>query len=49
LIVVASRMRVEEQMMLEQFGDEYQEYLERTGRFFPPIRRKTKEDSTNSR
>ena len=47
LIVVASRMRVEEQMMIEQFGDEYREYMQSTGRLFPPIRRKSKEDSTN--
>lgn len=49
LIVVASRMRVEEQMMIEQFGDEYREYMQRTGRFFPPVRRKTKKESTNER
>ncbi|MFX0079470.1 MAG: isoprenylcysteine carboxylmethyltransferase family protein [Candidatus Hermodarchaeota archaeon] len=47
LIVVASRMGVEEQMMIDQFGDEYQEYMQRSGRFFPPIRRKKKENSTN--
>lgn len=40
LIVVTSRMRVEEEMMIKQFGDEYREYMERTGRLFPPIRRK---------
>lgn len=34
--------RKEEQMMLETFGDEYQEYMERTGRFLPRIRKKTK-------
>ncbi len=31
--------RKEEQMMLETFGDEYQEYMKRTGRFFPQIRK----------
>ncbi len=40
LIVVTSRMRVEEEMMIEQFGDEYREYMEHTGCLFPPIRRK---------
>jgi protein-S-isoprenylcysteine O-methyltransferase Ste14 len=25
----------EEQMMLERSGDEYREYMKRTGRFFP--------------
>jgi len=47
LIVVASRMRVEEQMMIEQFGDEYREYMQRTGRFFPSIRSKKKKETTN--
>ncbi len=42
LIVVTSRMRVEEEMMIEQFGDEYRDYMERTGRLFPPLRRKKK-------
>ena len=27
----------EEQMMIETFGDEYREYMTRTGRFFPKI------------
>jgi len=27
----------EEQMMIETFGDEYLEYMTRTGRFFPKI------------
>lgn len=49
LIVVASRMRVEERMMIEQFGDEYRDYMQRTGRFFPPIRRKTKKDITSEK
>lgn len=49
LIVVISRMQVEEQMMIEQFGDKYQEYMQRTGRFFPSISRKKKEDSTRER
>lgn len=49
LIVVTSRMQVEEQMMIEQFGDEYQEYMQRTGRFFPSIGRKKKEDNTSER
>lgn len=30
----------EEHMLTEQFGEEYQEYMKRTGRFLPPIRRK---------
>ena len=31
--------RQEEQMLIEQFGDEYIQYMERTGRFFPKLRR----------
>ncbi|HUW12820.1 MAG TPA: protein-S-isoprenylcysteine O-methyltransferase [Anaerolineae bacterium] len=33
------RIPAEEQMMLEQFGDEYREYMGRTGRLFPRFRR----------
>lgn len=40
IIVVASRMRVEEEMMVEQFGDEYRKYMNRTGRLFPRLRKK---------
>ena len=40
LVVVASRMRVEEKMMIEQFGDEYRKYMEQTGRLFPRLRKK---------
>lgn len=32
--------RQEEQMLLDRFGEEYGRYMERTGRFFPPLRRK---------
>ena len=31
--------RKEEEMLIEQFGQDYTEYMERTGRFFPPFRR----------
>jgi len=34
-IFVLRRVPREEQMMLERFGDEYREYMKRTGRFFP--------------
>lgn len=40
LITVASRMRVEEEMMIEQFGDAYRKYMEHTGRLFPKLRKK---------
>lgn len=29
------RMRKEEQMMIEEFGDEYRDYMKQTGRLFP--------------
>ena len=31
--------RKEEQMLLETFGEEYSEYMKRTGRFFPRLRK----------
>ena len=31
------RIKVEEQMMLEQFGEQYADYMTRTGRIIPPI------------
>jgi protein-S-isoprenylcysteine O-methyltransferase Ste14 len=31
------RVPKEEQMMIEEFGQEYQEYMRKTGRFFPKI------------
>lgn len=33
------RIRDEEKMMLEQFGEEYGEYMKRTGRLFPLLKR----------
>ena len=32
------RIPREEKMMLEKFGDEYKEYMQRTGRFFPILK-----------
>lgn len=34
--------RAEEQVLLETFGEEYREYMRRTGRFFPRIRQGSK-------
>lgn len=34
---VASRIRFEEDIMLEYFGDQYREYMRQTGRLFPKI------------
>ena len=39
LVAMLSRAKREEQMMLGAYGDQYQAYLERTGRFFPRLRR----------
>ena len=35
VVILVARVPREEQMMLEKFGDEYREYMKRTGRFFP--------------
>lgn len=37
VLEVASRIGFEESLMLEYFGDEYREYMKRTGRLFPNI------------
>jgi protein-S-isoprenylcysteine O-methyltransferase Ste14 len=34
--------REEENMLLETFGEDYREYMRRTGRFFPTIKQKSK-------
>jgi protein-S-isoprenylcysteine O-methyltransferase Ste14 len=36
---IASRMQVEERMMLNQFGEAYRFYMKRTGRLLPRIRK----------
>ena len=36
---ITSRMKVEEAMMLGRFGEQYQSYMQRTGRLVPRIRR----------
>ncbi|MDY6865554.1 MAG: isoprenylcysteine carboxylmethyltransferase family protein [Halobacteriota archaeon] len=38
-IVIVLRVMREEEAMIERFGDEYIEYTQRTGRFFPCLRR----------
>jgi protein-S-isoprenylcysteine O-methyltransferase Ste14 len=35
----------EEQMLITQFGDQYREYMQRTGRFLPPLRRQKHDDN----
>jgi len=37
VLEVVSRIRFEESLMLEYFGEEYREYMKRTGRLFPRI------------
>jgi protein-S-isoprenylcysteine O-methyltransferase Ste14 len=37
MIGFSYRVHVEEQAMLAAFGDEYQNYMRRTGRFFPMV------------
>jgi protein-S-isoprenylcysteine O-methyltransferase Ste14 len=36
---VYNRMFTEEKMMVEQFGEEYERYMKRTGRLFPKLKR----------
>ncbi len=39
-IVAASRVGHEEALMVEEFGDQYRAYMQRTGRFLPRMRMK---------
>ncbi len=36
--LIAIRTRTEEQKLLERFGDEYRNYMQRNGRFFPRLK-----------
>ena len=36
--------RKEESMLIDQFGDDYREYMSRTGRFLPPLRKQDNVD-----
>ena len=36
--LILLRTRTEEQNLIKRFGDEYRDYMQRTGRFFPRIR-----------
>ena len=42
-----ARVGEEEALMVEEFGDEYRVYMERTGRFLPRLRSSEKESSTS--
>jgi protein-S-isoprenylcysteine O-methyltransferase Ste14 len=39
IVVLALRIPKEEQMMIEEFGEVYKKYIERTGSFLPKIKR----------
>jgi protein-S-isoprenylcysteine O-methyltransferase Ste14 len=36
---IVARVNKEESLMLQQFGEEYQRYTQKTGRFFPYLRK----------
>ena len=38
------RLSKEEEMLIEQFGDQYREYIKRTGRLFPKLRQTSSSD-----
>jgi len=40
-LVVLSRVKHEEAVLADQFGDEYRAHARRAGRFLPPVRRST--------
>ena len=46
LLFIIARMPKEEEMLVAQFGDEYKEYMNRTGRLLPPLRKKTESDDS---
>ena len=37
ILETASRIRFEESLMVEYFGDQYREYMKQTGRLFPKV------------
>jgi len=39
ITIIAIRVRPEEKMMLERFGKDYENYMKRTGRFFPRFKK----------
>lgn len=44
LLVLYGRVIAEEKMLLDKFGDEYREYMRRTGRLLPRLRREVEAD-----
>lgn len=45
LFYIIARIPKEEEMLLSQFGEDYRDYIARTGRLLPPL---TKKEKTNS-
>ena len=41
ILIIAIRVKPEEKMMEERFGDEYSEYMKRTGRFLPRLNKRS--------
>ena len=39
-LVIVARTSIEEQKLIERFGRDYRDYMQRTGRFLPRIRLK---------
>jgi protein-S-isoprenylcysteine O-methyltransferase Ste14 len=37
LLEIISRIKFEEKLMLEYFGDQYRKYMQRTGRLLPKL------------
>jgi len=46
LVWIFTRMPKEEEMLIAQFGDEYREYMNQTGRLLPTLRKKADSDDT---
>lgn len=44
ILLIVLRIPKEEQMLLDQFGDEYRAYMNQTGRLLPRFRQKTDEE-----
>ena len=42
IVMLYPNSRQEERMLLHQYGDQYQDYMNRTGRFFPRITKSRK-------
>jgi protein-S-isoprenylcysteine O-methyltransferase Ste14 len=49
LFTLIARMPKEEEMLITQFGEEYREYMKRTGRLLPPLRKKDDSDDTGQK